>query len=288
MVTLVVTFGWLRREVNLRCRHEDALQKANRSLETALARAREADRLKSAFLAVMSHELRTPLNSILGFTGVLLKELPGPLNEEQRKQLTIVRDNARHLLDLINDVLDLSKIEAGQMKVASAPYSVREVVTRAVEAVRPRVESKGLAMELALHPAVDRAVGDARRVEQILLNFLANAVRFTEQGRIRVWVDLVESARELRFRVEDKGCGIAAENLERIFQPFEQLQTGPGRPHEGTGLGLAICRRLADLLGGRIEVHSQPGQGSVFTLLLPVEPRGDPGASEARSTGPGS
>lgn len=130
-------------------------------------------------------------------------------------------------------------------------------------------------------------MGDARRVEQILLNFLANAVKFTEQGRIRVSVDLVESARELRFRVEDTGCGIAAENLERIFQPFEQLQTGLGRPHEGTGLGLAICRRLADLLGGRIEVHSQPGQGSVFTLLLPVEPRGDPGASEARSTGPG-
>jgi hypothetical protein len=167
------------------------------------------------------------------------------------------------------------------MKVASAPYSVREVVTRAVEAVRPQVESKGLALELALHPAVDRAVGDARRVEQILLNFLANAVKFTEQGRIRVSVDLVESARELRFRVEDTGCGIAAENLERIFQPFEQLRTGLGRPMRERAWVWPFVGVWPTFWAGASSCTANPVRGVCSPCCCPLN-RGETGAHQKR------
>ncbi len=236
-------------------------------LEAALDRAESADRLKSAFLATMSHELRTPLNSIIGFTGIVLQELAGPLTPEQSKQLGMVRGSARHLLDLINDVLDLSKIEAGQLHVRTEPFDLSRTIARAVESVRPFAATRGLDLRVS---APDDAIGmisDERRIEQILLNVLNNALKFTDQGHVALAVD--PGPETVTLRVTDTGIGIKPEDLRGLFQPFQQVETGLDRQHDGTGLGLAICRRLAGLLGGEISATSEWGRGSVFTITLP-------------------
>jgi PAS domain S-box-containing protein len=243
-------------------------------LQRALVRAEAADRLKSAFLATMSHELRTPLNSILGFTGLMLQELPGPLVPEQARQLGMVRTSARHLLDLINDVLDISKIEAGQLEVRVAPFAVQESVARVVAIVQPAADAKRLTLRVELPEALPPIVSDRRRVDQILLNLLHNAVKFTERGgvvlRVEVGLPGDPSAPWIRCRVTDTGIGIADRDLGALFTPFRQVDTGLSRQHEGTGLGLAISRRLATLLGGTIEAESVVGSGSDFTLTLPL------------------
>ena len=231
-------------------------------------RAESADHLKSAFLATMSHELRTPLNSIIGFTGILLQGLAGPLNDEQRKQLGIVRDSARHLLALINDVLDISKIEAGQLNVAREPFDLRASIARVEGMVRPLAEKKSLALRTDLAPEIGEWTGDARRVEQILVNLLNNAVKFTEHGEVALRGRITGD--RLVLDVSDTGIGIRPEDIGQLFQPFRQVDSGLSRRHDGTGLGLAICRRLAALMGGDIAVQSEPGRGSVFTLSLPV------------------
>jgi signal transduction histidine kinase len=247
---------------------------ARRTAELAVARdrAESADRLKSAFLATMSHELRTPLNSILGFTGIALQGMAGPLNDEQRKQLGMVRDSARHLLALINDVLDISKIEAGELKVHVEPFDLRKVIERAVDSVRPYAESKGLALRATIDPRIGPSVSDTRRVEQILLNLLNNAIKFTERGEVSLTATAEED--RVHIAVTDTGMGIAPENIEVVFRPFQQLDSGLSRSHEGTGLGLAICRRLAELLGGEIRATSECGVGSVFTVTLPGQGKG--------------
>jgi signal transduction histidine kinase len=255
-----------------------------RELESALVRAEAADRTKSAFLATMSHELRTPLNSILGFTGIILQGLAGPLAEEQTKQLGMVRDSARHLLELIGDVLDISKIEAGQLEVRAAPFDLRAAIDRVTDVVKPMVEKKALALAVGLSPDVGTIVSDRRRVEQILLNLVNNAVKFTDVGQLTITVTLdalsddaegsAAPARVVRIAVADTGVGIAPDDLPALFTPFHQIDTGLTRQHEGTGLGLAICRRLTELLGGTIGVASQLGQGSTFTVTLPLEPKG--------------
>ena len=252
----------------------DELVRTAAELEQARDRALAADRAKSAFLSTMSHELRTPLNTIIGFAGVLLQRLPGPLNDEQAKQLGLVRTSARHLLALINDVLDISKIEAGDMKVECAPFDLRASIERVVAAMRPQAEAKGLRLDLRLAEGLGSALGDARRAEQVLLNLLANAVKFTEHGSVTLAAETVGAAgagggAAVRLSVIDTGRGIRAEDLPRLFRPFEQLEAGIGRAHEGTGLGLAISRRLAELMGGRIDVQSRWQQGSEFTFTLP-------------------
>jgi PAS domain S-box-containing protein len=252
-------------------RHTEELEHrvAERTVQLAEARdrAEAADRIKSAFLASMSHELRTPLNSIIGFTGILLQGLAGPLNSEQTKQLEMVRASARHLLALINDVLDISKIEAGQLQVACEPFDMCASVSKVVGIVRPLAEKKGLALHVQLHPALGRIVSDPRRVEQILLNLLNNAIKFTERGEVNLQTIVLQDS--LRISIADTGMGIKPEDLATLFQPFRQIDTGLSRNHEGTGLGLAICRRLAGLLGGEIHAESHWEQGSVFTLTLP-------------------
>lgn len=239
-------------------------------LAEAKERAEAADRIKSAFLATMSHELRTPLNSIIGFTGILLQGLAGPLNPEQTKQLDMVRSSARHLLALINDVLDISKIEAGQLKVAWAPFDLAASIAKIIGVVTPLAERRNLALRMQLPPGLGQIVSDSRRVEQILLNLLNNAIKFTEQGEVRL--EAVATDHAVRIAITDTGMGIKPPDLATLFQPFRQIDTGLSRSHEGTGLGLAICRRLADLLGGGIGVQSEWGKGSVFTLTLPRKP----------------
>lgn len=270
---------------------ETALQQAHDELETKvmertaeLARAKEraesADRIKSAFLATMSHELRTPLNSIIGFTGILLQGLAGALNPEQGKQLDMVRGSARHLLALINDVLDISKIEAGQLEVTREWFELAPSIQKVIDVIKPLAENKMLALRVTVAPGLGHAVSDQRRFEQILLNLLSNAVKFTEHGEITLVAESVVDYKSplgsapgpaIRLCITDTGIGIAPEDLATLFQPFRQLDSGLARNHEGTGLGLAICRRLADLMGGDIHAASTPGKGSMFSFTLPLE-----------------
>jgi signal transduction histidine kinase/HAMP domain-containing protein len=230
--------------------------------------AQEADHLKSAFLASMSHELRTPLNSIIGFTGIILQGLAGPLNPEQEKQLNMVRDSSRHLLNLINDVLDISKIEAGQLEIVSEPLDVQEAVEKVVRTMIPLAEKKGLELVAEVSPAVGQITSDRRRVEQILINLVNNAIKFTDQGEVRVECEI--SGDWLVTRVVDTGIGIKHEDMGKLFEAFRQIDTGVARRHEGTGLGLSICRRLTEMLGGEIWAESEWGMGSTFTFTLPI------------------
>lgn len=246
------------------------VEERTRELRTALVRAEAADRLKSSFLATMSHELRTPLNSIIGFTGIVLQGLAGPLTSEQSVQLGMVRGSARHLLELINDVLDISKIEAGQMAVQFAPFDVVASLARIIASVRPLADKKLLALVMDGSAESIGLVSDRRRVEQIVLNLLNNAIKFTDSGEVRLTFGVTGD----RFvaQVIDTGIGIKPMELPTLFQPFHQLDSGLARQHEGTGLGLAICRRLATLLHGEISVTSEPGRGSTFSLSLPLAP----------------
>lgn len=256
-------------------RHADELEQRvqERTAELAVAKeqAEAADRLKSAFLATMSHELRTPLNSIIGFTGIILQELAGPLNAEQRKQLEMVRGSARHLLALINDVLDLSKIEAGQLQVVDEPVDLRAAIEHAAALVQPLADKKGLTLQVTIAPEVGPMNGDRRRIEQVLLNLLNNAVKFTLQGGVRLDATVNDRAQAV-LAVSDTGIGLKPEEVAQLFRPFHQVSTGLGRSQEGTGLGLAICRRLATLMHGEITVQSVPDQGSTFTFILPLQP----------------
>jgi len=243
-------------------------------------RAEAADRIKSAFLATMSHEFRTPLNSIIGFTGIVLQELAGPLNPEQRKQLDMVRGSARHLLALVNDVLDISKIEAGQFDVAREPFDIPASIDKVCALFAPQLEAKGLALRAEIAPGLGGAVGDARRFEQVLFNLLGNAIKFTDRGAVALAAERIADyapggggpgIAAVRITVTDTGIGIKAEDIPDLFQPFRQIDSGLARIHEGSGLGLAICHRLTALMGGEIGVESDWGKGSTFRVTLPLE-----------------
>ncbi|MFQ5341558.1 MAG: ATP-binding protein [Anaerolineae bacterium] len=261
-------------------RAEEALQELNRELEERVAertaelavakgQAESADRLKSTFLATMSHELRTPLNSIIGFTGIMLQGLAGPLNDEQTKQLGMVQSSASHLLDLINDILDISRIEAGQLEIACELFDMRASIQKAVRTITPLAEKKGLGLITEVSPEVGQIVSDRRRVEQILINLLNNAVKFTEAGEVRVECRIKDDW--LVTRVIDTGIGIKPKDMPRLFEPFQQIDDGLTRRHEGTGLGLSICKRLVEMLGGEIWAESEgAGKGSAFAFTLPA------------------
>lgn len=264
----------LRRRAAARAAEFYRQQMVSAQLMAARERAEEADRIKSAFLAAVSHELRTPLNSIIGFTGILLQGLAGPLNEEQTKQLGMVQSSARHLLSLINDVLDISRIEAGQLDIHLEPFDVREVVEKVAKSIGPLAEKKGLRALTEVSPGVGTLTSDKRRVEQILLNLMSNAVKFTERGEVTLSCAVEE--RYVVFRVRDTGIGIEARDMPKLFAPFHQIDSGTTRQHEGTGLGLAISKRLTEALGGAIEVSSELGKGSTFKVSLPMEPGAEP------------
>jgi signal transduction histidine kinase len=265
----------LKRAVDIRTRQlrkvnremEDRIKDRTAKLAAAMDQAKAADHLKSAFLATMSHELRTPLNSIIGFTGIMLQGLAGPLNEEQKKQLGMVQTSSRHLLALINDVLDISKIEAGQLTLSVSTFDLRASVEKTVQLVTPLAEKNGLDLSAEISKDVGMVTSDQRRLEQIILNLLNNAVKFTEKGEIRVTCRAIGAQYELA--VSDTGIGIDPTEISHLFQPFHQIDTGLSRKREGTGLGLSICRKLIVLMGGSIDVKSRFGRGSTFTVRFP-------------------
>jgi signal transduction histidine kinase len=229
-----------------------------------------ASKHKSDFLANMSHELRTPLNAIVGFSQVLKERLFGEVNDKQEEYLDDILSSADHLLALINDILDLSKVEAGQVELETGLFSLREALERGVVMVRERASKNRVRLVLELDPAVDLVEGDERRIRQVVFNLLSNAVKFTPAGG-QVDVSATRRDGEVLVAVTDTGPGIAAEDQARIFEEFQQATSdGNGERPEGTGLGLALSRSLVELHGGRIWVESQPGHGSTFTFTLPV------------------
>ncbi len=237
-------------------------------LEAAKTKAEESDHLKSAFLASMSHELRTPLNSIIGFTGILLQGMAGPLSDEQTKQLSMVKGSASHLLELINDILDISKIESGRIEVYDEAFKVDLLLVMAVSSLRPFAEKKGLRLRHNIETDLPKLYSDKRRLEQVLLNLINNAIKFTNEGEITI--NCYQKEGLLYIDVIDTGIGIGKKDLETIFETFRQIDTGLDRVKEGSGLGLAISKKLVELLRGTITVVSEPGAGSTFTVALPA------------------
>jgi signal transduction histidine kinase len=230
-----------------------------------------ASRHKSEFLANMSHELRTPLNAIIGFSEVLGERMFGDLNDKQAEYIEDILSSGRHLLALINDILDLSKVEAGRMELELSRFDLPAAIGGAVILVRERATRHGLALDVSVDDRLGPFVGDERKIRQVLLNLLSNAVKFTpERGRVAVRAAPADGAVEVS--VSDTGIGIAAEDQEAIFQEFRQVGTDYAKKREGTGLGLALARRFIDLHGGRIWVKSRLGEGSTFTFTLPVRP----------------
>jgi protein-histidine pros-kinase len=265
------------RDITERKRIERTLQEKNVELENA-------NRAKDRFLASMSHELRTPLNAVIGFTGTLLMRLPGPLTADQDKQLRTIQASARHLLSLINDLLDLAKIESGKVELNPEPIALRGVIEEVAATLRPLAEEKGLRFVVSTPADEVWARTDRRAVSQILLNLANNAIKFTERGEVRLELARRRDGprRVTELRVADTGIGIRPEHQARLFQAFEQISSpdpapltpwgerrrGEGGRPEGTGLGLHLSQKLAGLLGGSITFSSEHGKGSTFTLVL--------------------
>jgi signal transduction histidine kinase len=229
-----------------------------------------ASRNKSEFLANMSHELRTPLNAVIGFSEVLRERMFGELNPKQMEYVGDIHASGRHLLSLINDILDLSKIEAGRMELDLGPFDLPAAIESALTLVRERAVRHGVTLELNLDPRLGDFVGDERKIRQVLLNLLSNAVKFTPDGG-RIGVTAAPGDGVVEIAVADSGVGIAPEDQAAIFEEFRQAGSDTARKQEGTGLGLALARRFAELHGGTIRVQSEVGKGSMFTVTLPVK-----------------
>jgi len=275
------------------------LQQKNRTLQESFERLKELDRLKSNFLATISHELRTPLTSIIGYSEMLLEGLAGQLSPEQHEYVSTVMEKGEQLLGIINSILDFSKLEAGRVQLKPQQINVKDLIRGALTTMMPIARKAQVNISLAMAENLPPLVADAEKFSQILLNLLSNAVKFNRPGgRVEVIVDTFNRQRDpkqdadipaalrpvhdeyLRLQVRDTGIGIAANQLERIFDSFYQVDGSSTREFGGTGLGLTIVRGLVEAHGGTIEVASQPGQGSTFTVLLPLEPRALAGGSD--------
>jgi protein-histidine pros-kinase len=251
------------RDISQRKLVERALQEKNLELE-------RASLAKDRFLASMSHELRTPLNAIIGFTGTLLMKLPGPLTADQEKQLRTIKTSARHLLALINDILDVAKIDAGKVEPHCEPVACAEVIEEVASALRPLAQQKQLTfgLDVPAEPVIVEC--DRRFLSQILINLTGNAIKFTDRGSVTLALRAGSAdGAPVEISVRDTGRGIPEEHRATVFDAFSQVETESTRPREGTGLGLHLSQRLAALLGGRITFESEPGRGSTFTLRLP-------------------
>jgi signal transduction histidine kinase len=242
-------------------------------------RLREVDRLQSSFLGTVSHELRTPLASIIAYSELLSEGLTGPLNAEQVQCVQSITEMGRTLLDLITSILDISQLEAGKLRLAFAPVDAAEVVVGAVSSVTPQARRKGLSLDVRFPELRQpRVLADKGRLQQVLVNLLANAVKFTSQGGVRIRLSDVgpqpelEDAQGYRIAVEDTGVGIREDHLDRIFTSFYQVDSSSTREFGGVGLGLAIVKRFTEGHGGKVLVQSVPGEGSIFTVVLPARP----------------
>jgi len=229
----------------------------------------EASKHKSQFLANMSHELRTPLNAILGYTELVLDGIYGEAPQKAQDVLKRVESNGRHLLGLINDVLDLSKIEAGELKLSLTAYSMKDVVYNVFSAVEPLATKKKLDLKVNIPPDMPAGHGDERRLTQVLLNLVGNAIKFTDAGEVAIRIAAAGGA--FSVAVHDTGPGISAADQTKLFQEFQQADSSITKSKGGTGLGLAISRRIVELHGGRLWVESSPGEGSTFTFTVPVK-----------------
>jgi signal transduction histidine kinase len=246
----------------------------------------QASTAKSQFLANISHEFRTPLNAILGYTSMLLSNLYGGMDETQRRVLSRVDANSRHLLVLISDILDISRIEAGRMPVQISSFRIDEVVSQVTEEMEAVIARSPVSVQFALAPRVPAIRSDQQKIKQVLVNLLSNALKFTHEGSIRVTTGFDRRSGVVTIEVRDTGIGIAATDQQRIFEDFQQVDNSTTKPYSGTGLGLSICRRFADMLGGRIAVQSELGVGSTFRLSLPTRARTQ--ARRGGSSGNGS
>ena len=255
-------------DVTDRLRREE-LRRLSEQLAADNLRIREASRLKSEFLANMSHELRTPLNAIIGFTSLVHTGRAGPLGADQREYLGDVLASSRHLLQLINDVLDLAKVESGRMEVSVKSVQTAKVIDEVTDVLRELAAEKHLELSVRIEPALSEVTLDERIVKQILYNYLSNAIKFTASGgRLSIRV-AGEGESFFRFEVEDSGIGIGPTDIPRLFVEFQQLDSGTNKKFQGTGLGLAISKKLAEAHGGRVGVESTVGVGSRFFVVLP-------------------
>jgi signal transduction histidine kinase len=265
-------FGGLAQNMNRMSRElqrlDEQQKRAAGELRSLNAQLGAASRAKSEFLASMSHELRTPLNAILGFTELILDDLYGDVPPALREPITDVQTNSRHLLRLINDVLDLSKIEAGRMELVLADYSVADVLETVRASLRSLAAEKGLDFVVSAPPDLPLAHGDGKRITQCLLNIAGNAIKFTKQGQVAIAAEVHGDT--LRYCVSDTGIGIPADQLDNIFSEFRQVDATVAHEYGGTGLGLSITKKFVELHGGQIHVESEPGKGSTFSLEVPL------------------
>src|SRR5947208_1459157 len=248
-------------------RRNELLQRQHLELE-------QASQLKSQFLANMSHEFRTPLNAILGYTSMLLQGVSGDLAAPQKNKMLRVDSNARHLLSIINDILDISRIEAGKMPLHLEEFEMPALVAELLAEVEPLIQKARLQTLTDLPPGTALVLSDRQKVKQIVLNLLTNAIKFTPHGQVKVMVREDERGGEVNIAVEDTGIGIAPQDQDKVFEDFRQADDSVTREYGGAGLGLAICRRLAKMLDGRIELQSRLGRGSTFTLVIPRQGKG--------------
>jgi signal transduction histidine kinase len=288
-LTAVVTILHDRREALERARLYEQLKAASDELQARVQAAtaelatqnellrrqaielEQASRLKSQFLANMSHEFRTPLNAILGYTHMLLQGVAGDMLPAVKRQLQRIDSNGRHLMTIINEILDITRIEAGKMPMQLSEFNLNELVPEVMTELDPVIARSRLAVTPKLCPELPMVYSDRQKVKQIIVNLLSNALKFTHEGGIQITVGYDPGDRTASVAVSDTGIGISPENHEKIFEDFRQVDDSPSRQYGGTGLGLAICRRLATALGGRITLESTMGKGSIFTLTIPAE-----------------
>lgn len=266
----IIGISKIARDITRRKQAEAQLQLSNERISLANAELARASRLKDEFLAGMSHELRTPLNAILGLSEALLEEIFGPLTEDQQDQLKTIEQSGKHLLELINDILDLSKVESGKMELDIQPVDIRELCYSSINFIRQQAHHKRIKISTLIDPDVAEVELDERRIRQVLVNLLSNAVKFTPEGgavELQVRADAFRDA--IEFHVTDTGIGIASDNIDKLFQPFVQLDSSLSRRYAGTGLGLALVRRITELHGGSVALESEEGKGSRFSVTLP-------------------